>query len=386
MAALDALVGRGSAAESGAFTAALDSLTEQSLAAKLQGRRTDQVAGKLGLWHVGAVRFVEAVTNSSQPNAHQRWAAVKSSHPELITESYKFPGRGNRPVDVIDTTTALQVLMLLPGKTAARFRLKAAVLTARFLSGDVTLVAEVFEMNALQTYLREHDPTHPLVRIAQTAEAQGQVGHAGPSSELEVRKLHLEIRALEEAAVERERKRKQDEEEAEQRRRTHEEALQKIREERLQKRARHEEEMPGVSAQSAALVEEGLQRRRAAIATSLAQGLIDQAEHDRCMLAVRPKRTDGTTIFDFVTKTLRGDRRCVAAVEREMRRRVASGEHPKPACDRDWAQRVLWFAGPDGAAIREVYQQEVDRRNRADGEGQQRLAFGRAAGSPTEEA
>jgi hypothetical protein len=34
--------------------------------------------------------------------------------------------------------------MLLPGKTAARFRLKAAVLTARFLAGDMALVGEIY--------------------------------------------------------------------------------------------------------------------------------------------------------------------------------------------------------------------------------------------------
>jgi hypothetical protein len=67
--------------------------------------------------------------------------------------------------DVIDTTTALQVIMALPGKTAARFRLKASVLLVRFLSGDLTL---------------ENDPGNPLARLAQTAEAQGLLGD-GPS-------------------------------------------------------------------------------------------------------------------------------------------------------------------------------------------------------------
>jgi hypothetical protein len=81
----------------------------------------------------------------------------------IHVETIRFPGqRGGRPSEVVDIPSALQIIMMLPGRTAAKVRVKASVLMTRFLAGDLTLVGEVYGMAALQDYLREHNPTHPL--------------------------------------------------------------------------------------------------------------------------------------------------------------------------------------------------------------------------------
>ena len=81
-----------------------------------------------------------------------------------------MPGQRGSPSEVVDIPTALQIIMVLPGKTAAKVRVKASVLLTRFLGGDVTLVGEVYGMNELQAYLREHHPEHPLCAFRQAVE------------------------------------------------------------------------------------------------------------------------------------------------------------------------------------------------------------------------
>ena len=169
------------------------------------------------------------------------------------------------------------------------------------------------------------------------------------------------------------------EEEAEMKRQRHIKEMEQLLEEREQKRQKHkkelqkkEKELAEVSARSAQKVEESYFARLAGVAKALANGLIDQAEHDRMVQAIRPKRADAITIYEYVTKTLRGDAKRVAAVEREMKRLVESGAYPKPAADRDSLGRILYFSGPDGPKITEIYQKEVDKHNGVS-QGQRRL-------------
>jgi hypothetical protein len=176
---LDSLVGSGTAAESSSLSSALGVLTPETFDARLAKKTTTNVPTNPAVSYVAAVSLIEAITNTSRQNSEKCWKSIKRDIQETATNScgtscsFRFPGQRGPKSDVIDTTTALQVIMLLPGKTAARFRLKAAVLLVRFLSGDLSLVAEVYGMNKLQAFLQETDPNHPLARIAQTAAAQG---------------------------------------------------------------------------------------------------------------------------------------------------------------------------------------------------------------------
>ena len=111
-------------------------------------------------------------------------------------ETHRFPAqRGGRPSEIVDIPTALQIIMVLPGKTAAKVRVKASVLLTRLLAGDLTLVGEVYGMNELQSYLREHHPEHPLCAFRQSVDA-GQTREPAGSDELELerqakRALHI---------------------------------------------------------------------------------------------------------------------------------------------------------------------------------------------------
>ena len=182
---LDSLVGTGTAAESASLASALGALTPQTFDARLAKRTTTRLPINPGVSYVASVSLIQAITNTSRQNAEKHWANIKKDSGIANSDgssgcSFRFPGQRGPMTDVIDTTTALQVIMALPGKTAAQFRLKASVLLVRFLCGDLSLVAEIYGARKLQKFLAENDPGNPLARLAQTAEAQGLLGD-GPS-------------------------------------------------------------------------------------------------------------------------------------------------------------------------------------------------------------
>jgi hypothetical protein len=173
-------IGTGSQADSTALRSALAGLSDEALS---RLRVSSDVPGRRGP-HVSATQLIQVVTRTSQPNASQAWSRLKEggfldriSNPVV---RHRFPGRGGES-EVVDIPTALQIIMALPGKTAATVRLRASVLLVRFLAGDLTLVGEIYGMNQLQDYLREHDAANPL-RLAAAARDSGQCGEGSAAA------------------------------------------------------------------------------------------------------------------------------------------------------------------------------------------------------------
>jgi hypothetical protein len=168
-----ALIGGGTDVESAALQTALSGLSDADFA---RLRACYEVPGRPRGPHVSATELIHAITKTGQSNASRTWSKLKTdgflNTSPRYAETHRFPGqRGGRPSEVVDIPTALQIIMVLPGKTAAKVRVKASVLLTRFLAGDLTLVSEVYGMNELQSYLREHHPEHPLCTFRQSVEA-----------------------------------------------------------------------------------------------------------------------------------------------------------------------------------------------------------------------
>ena len=147
----------------------LGGLTEENFASV---RISHSVPGAKGP-HVAALDIIKVVTKTNKSNATQRLGKLKNDHPEVFTsiKHFQFPGQGQSRIDVVDLPTALQIIMVLQGKIAGSLRLKASVLLVRCLAGDLTLVGEIYGMNALQEYLAEHCPDHPLAKFREAATA-----------------------------------------------------------------------------------------------------------------------------------------------------------------------------------------------------------------------
>ena len=178
------VIGRGGETESAALQAALSGLSDESFS---RLRVCYEVPERPRGPHVSATQLIEVVTGTTQQNASVAWIKMKNE-PDFNTNGiihvipFRFPGqRGGRPSEVVDIPTALQIMML-PGRTAAKVRVKASVLLTRFLAGDLTLVGEVYGMAALQDYLQEHNPTHPLCAFRQAVNSGQTKGEEDAAS------------------------------------------------------------------------------------------------------------------------------------------------------------------------------------------------------------
>lgn len=78
-------------------------------------------------------------------NPRQSFDGLCLSHPEVVSHVYnfQFPGQGQRATPVVNVQGMIEIINLLPGENAARFRAGGARLLVRFLGGDESLVDEV---------------------------------------------------------------------------------------------------------------------------------------------------------------------------------------------------------------------------------------------------
>ena len=71
---------------------------------------------------------------------------------------FRFLGRGQRDTPVVDVRGIVEIVMLLPGRHAARLRRQTAELLCRYPAGDLTLVDEVCRIRGFQEELAVAKP------------------------------------------------------------------------------------------------------------------------------------------------------------------------------------------------------------------------------------
>lgn len=93
-------------------------------------------------------------------NAREYWCRISKTYPDLLAgvKTHKFEGQGQRDTPVVDAHSVVMLLNLIPGKTAANFRIHFADIVVRFLGGDGTLVAEIKRNADLQESIDSEDP------------------------------------------------------------------------------------------------------------------------------------------------------------------------------------------------------------------------------------
>ena len=113
-------------------------------------RKTNQTPPR-----VSVIDVVQAITGKDARHAAEDVRGLCSSYPEVdgISVHYRFPGRGQRDTPVADVRGIVEIVMLLPGRQAARVRRQAAELLVRFLGGDIALVDEVCRNRGFQEAL-----------------------------------------------------------------------------------------------------------------------------------------------------------------------------------------------------------------------------------------
>ena len=117
---------------------------------------------------VSVFDIIRVVTNSAYP--HKIYSRLQIQYPEVwkgCPNLIKFSGSGEKPTPVCNVQTMIELINLLPGERAARFRQAGAKVLVRVLGGDETLVDEIrdnatrMEQNAMATSSEDVEP-HPM--------------------------------------------------------------------------------------------------------------------------------------------------------------------------------------------------------------------------------
>ena len=120
---------------------------------------------------VSVIDVVSALLGVHANNAAMTFWRLRDEHNELNSGcgDFQFPGRGQRKTPVMGVRSICELVMLLPGRHAARVRRQASELLTRFLGGDLAIVDEVCRNRGLQQHLAVEQPEHPRVPVVGTA-------------------------------------------------------------------------------------------------------------------------------------------------------------------------------------------------------------------------
>jgi hypothetical protein len=97
------------------------------------------------------VSIYDAITFATgQKNPRDVWNRLQETHPDVVGKCDNVQlrdkkGRLNKPSPVADLQTFLEILVVLPGRLAARVREEAVRTLIRAMNGDLTLVDEILE-------------------------------------------------------------------------------------------------------------------------------------------------------------------------------------------------------------------------------------------------
>ena len=120
------------------------------------------------------------------------WQRILEFHPNMagFCSSIKFAPKGRgRPGETPATDAAgiVQIIMVLPGRAADKFRQAASGVIVRYLGGDPGLVQEIWANRRYQEELAASQPEHPARVFGEAVEAEGL--EAGASTQWQEQQL-----------------------------------------------------------------------------------------------------------------------------------------------------------------------------------------------------
>jgi hypothetical protein len=144
---------------------------------------------------------LQLVTGCDSNNCSTVFQRLLECFPEVLTKcsNFKFTGRGQRDTPVIDAPGIVEIIMVLPGKAAAKVRRAAADVMVRYLGGDPSLVQEIATNRLRQEDLPEDDPAR-LFGQAVESEAVKRKREEVELTELEGRVKRAKVQAATDVA------------------------------------------------------------------------------------------------------------------------------------------------------------------------------------------
>ena len=173
-----------------ASMSAFSALDEEAL---WQIRKTAENPPRVSVYDV-----IGAMTGLSSNNCSNVLRRLCDEFPEGAAgcSHFKFPGQGQRNTPVADARGIVEIIMLLPGRAAARFRKASADVVVRYLGGDPSLVEEIAANRLAQESLPEDDPAR---LFGQTVESEAV---KRKREELDLAELDAQIKTSKRRCVE----------------------------------------------------------------------------------------------------------------------------------------------------------------------------------------
>lgn len=107
---------------------------------------TDEFNGEVRTTPDGRISVYDGIKfTCAQEDPYNVWKRLSVEHSEVPAKcrNFKFPGRGQRETPVATLQVFTEILVLLPGKVAAKVREQAVSTLIRAMNGDPTLVDEI---------------------------------------------------------------------------------------------------------------------------------------------------------------------------------------------------------------------------------------------------
>jgi hypothetical protein len=111
---------------------------------------------------VSVLDVIRVITGTTNP--HLTYSRLQLQYTEVLTncEIYQFSGAGERLTPVCSVQTMIELINLLPGQRAARFRQAGAKVLVRVLGGDETLIDEIRENATKMELATETEENSPM--------------------------------------------------------------------------------------------------------------------------------------------------------------------------------------------------------------------------------
>lgn len=126
-----------------------------------------------GVMKIAIYDVMQYVCGIPQGKCARGLSRVEEKFPEVnpLWVNFKFPGAGQRDTPVTDSKGLLKILMHIPGRRSAVIRDRVADIANRFYAGDLSLCADIREINHKLAALEESDPTNPALAFRSSAKA-----------------------------------------------------------------------------------------------------------------------------------------------------------------------------------------------------------------------
>jgi hypothetical protein len=126
-----------------------------------KGSKVRYFENENGIKQISVLDVINVMMGNANPRMN--WLRLQSQHEEVVSKCYmhRFPGQGSRETSVTDITTIIEIINILPGPRAARFRMAGAKVLVRVLGGDPMLIDELNE-NAERMSSIKQDANNPL--------------------------------------------------------------------------------------------------------------------------------------------------------------------------------------------------------------------------------